>query len=139
MNCVKHLGQMVLKYRHLEKRTHICGDGAWGQRECGLRKVSTGDPCVFFVAIGRTEPFVFEVYLPSDPVERGLRRSVCHATYWKCDHDPADTGNDGANGDEARGCALLEEVSHGLEEYDGSSNVDLEEWAQYRRSYCDEI
>ena len=79
------------------------------------------------------------MYLARNPIERGLRRAVSYASDRQCNHDAADAGNDGADGDEARRRALLEEVSHGLEEYDGSSNVDLEEWAQYRRSYCDEI
>lgn len=70
------------------------------------------------------------MYLSRGPVERGLRRAVGYASDRECDHDPADAGNDGADGDKACRGALLEKVSHSLEEYDGSSNVDLEQRAR---------
>ncbi len=67
------------------------------------------------------------MYLSRNPVERSLRRAVGYAPNRECDHDPTDARNDGADSNVPRRCAFLEEVSHGLEEYDGSSNVDLEE------------
>ena len=70
------------------------------------------------------------MYLARNPIKRGLRRAVSYASDRQCDHDTADAGNDGADGDEAWRGALLEKVSHSLEEYDGSSNVDLEQSAR---------
>lgn len=115
--------ELVLTYPKYAHMSVAMGRGDSGNAASG--KVSIERACMISDVTGRTQPFVFEVYLARDPVERCLRRAVGHAPDWECDHDPTDTGNHSADGNEARRGALLEQVSHGLEEYDGPYNVDL--------------
>jgi hypothetical protein len=72
----------------------------------------------------RTQPRILAVDLARHPVQRGLARAVRPAVDGHA-RDQLDAARPGADGDEPRRGARLQQRADGLEEHDGAEDVDL--------------
>jgi hypothetical protein len=99
-----------------------CGNATANQHRYNPRQIPSGRSCR--AQRGRTQPRVLEVDFTRDPVQRGLARGVRRQVQ-RVRRREVKAPRHGADGDEARQRAGLEQRADGLEEHDGAEDVDL--------------